>query len=98
LFQLAAGGIFDSFIAGPLSLIAAPVNTLLGIAQGQAGSIQNQFQSVFQSFSDNLTSQIDSALSDFEQYYDSLNDSSKADACRFNQTRQFYALGNTTRE
>jgi len=97
LFQLAAGGLFDSLIAGPLSLVTAPINALLGNAQGQAGSIQDQFQDMFQSFNDNLTLELNDGLSDFEHNYDSLN-GSEGDACRFNQTRQYYALGNATGE
>jgi hypothetical protein len=97
LFQLAAGGIIESFVAGPLALVTAPINALLGTVQGTAGSMQQQVQGLFDGFSQNLSSQMDSGLGDFQQNFDSLNNS-QADACRDNQTQQYYAIGNSTSE
>lgn len=104
LFQLAAGGIFDSFISFPSSFLpsipqlTAPVSTLLSTAQAQATSIGQQFQNLFQSFAGNLSSQINLGLNQFQQNFSYLDGNSQANACIFNQTQQYYSIGNTTRE
>jgi hypothetical protein len=97
LFQLAAGGIIDSLITGPLALVTAPIQALLGSVQALAGSIQDQFQSLSQGFTQNLTSQLNFGLGNFQQDFESLNNS-QADACKSNQTQHYYSIGNTTRE
>jgi hypothetical protein len=92
LFQLTSGQLFN-LLAGPLSVLTAPLNALLGGAQGQAYSAQNMFQGLFQGFSDNISSQIDFGLGQF----DFLNGNG-TDACKYNLTQQYYAIGNETRE
>jgi len=92
LLQLAAGQL--GFLSGPLGLLTAPLNALLGGAQDQAGSAQTQFSDLFQGFSDNLSAQIGFGLDGF----DFLNGNNETEACRLNLTRQYYAIGNETRE
>ena len=98
LFQLAAGGIIDDFVAGPLALATAPVSAFLNTVQGQAALVQQQFQDFFQSATQNLTSQLDFGLWQFEQNISALNGSSQADACNYNHTQQYYSIGNESRK
>jgi hypothetical protein len=89
LFQLAAGGFIDGIVAAPLSLANAFFNTV----QGVASSVQQQFQNIFQSVNQNISSQIDFGLGQFQQDFGYLNNS-QANACMYNQTQEFYAIGN----
>jgi hypothetical protein len=69
LFQLAAGGFIDSLVAGPFSMMDGLFNN----AQGLGASVQQQLQGLSDLVKDNLTSQIDFQLSQF--------DSSQNNAC-----------------
>jgi hypothetical protein len=78
-------------------MFSAPLSALSGFmggAQGDANSAQLQFNDYYQSFSDDLASQIGSGLAQF----DFLNGNNQTDACRYNLTQQFYAIGNRSRE
>ena len=92
MFQLTSGQLLN-FLSAPLAMITGPLNALLGDAQGQAGSAQNMFQGLFGDFSDNISSQIDFGLGQF----DFLNGNG-TNACYYNLTQQYYAIGNQTRE
>ena len=62
------------------------MDALFNIAQGQTASVQQQFQDLWQSVKQNLTSQIDFQLSQFN--------SSQNDARTNNLTQQYYSIGN----
>jgi len=84
LFQLAAGDVISDMISAPFSALSGFFNG----AMGQASSITQSFQGLFQSFAGNISSEIGWGLSQFN--------SSQNDSCRNNQTQQLYALGNQT--
>jgi hypothetical protein len=94
LFQLAAGGFLDDLISGPLAAFTAPVSALANTVAGQAASVQQMFQDFSQAFSQNLTSQLDFGMSQFDQNFSDLFGNSEADACRSNLTQQHYSIGN----
>ena len=66
------------------------MDALFNSAQGQAVSVQQQFQDLWQSVKQNLTSQIDFQLSQFN--------SSQNNACTNNLTQQYYSIGNNSRK
>ena len=66
------------------------MDALFNSAQGQAAPVQQQFQDVWQSVKQNITSQIDFQLSQFN--------SSQNDMCTNNLTQQYYSTGNNSRK
>lgn len=96
LFQLANGDWISDIISTPLLAIAAPVRALLSTVQAQAAAVGSQFQNFFQAAGQNISSQIDFGISDFDRYFGDIDGNSEADACRSDYTQRYYAIGNET--